>query len=487
MNYPATSVVLKKEKFMGQTLPATHAQKALWVSFLINPTSASFNLPYIFRLSGEINFNALSVSWDKTVEQYYSLRTFFSGSPGKIKQHILSSLKGTMEYRELSENESQNYFAAMGSQPFDLRDPPLFLAKLIKYEKSSYYLFFNFHHILVDAKSVSRILTTLSRHYHALVSNKFFIDDNTRNLSMDEYLCWEDQYNKKTWELANHYWRQNLSDYPGIKLLNTDQKGNKGGKLHFNLGKKLSSQVFELSKTQRSSLFSIFTSVWFFTLYYHTGESDLTIGYASGKRPHEIKEFSGLLAQYIPLRIKLSVNMSINEIASKIKTHHKNIAKFRYFPASEILKIYRESVRNHKEKLFNFAISDAQYTMRKFTLKDSEVVSLPVGYTDNQFDLLFRYDVLSEDIKMSIEYSENFSGDNVQKMADFIRGMIRISTVDYKNPLKDILCSVPGFPFKISGKKQSLHPRSAIDLFNFVVKKRPDKLSIAPSVRVVVT
>jgi len=66
----------------GWVLPASFGQRRLWLIDQLNPHSATYNVPWAVRLSGNLNVSALARSLDEVVRRHESLRTTFRAGTG---------------------------------------------------------------------------------------------------------------------------------------------------------------------------------------------------------------------------------------------------------------------------------------------------------------------------------------------------------------------------------------------------------------------
>jgi hypothetical protein len=105
----------------------------------VGPDSATYNVPAAFRLSGELNLNALEQSLNEVVRRHEVLRTVFATIDGNLVQKILPSLVIALTPIDLSQQPENDQELALQSllknealQPFDLSRGPLIRAQLLR-------------------------------------------------------------------------------------------------------------------------------------------------------------------------------------------------------------------------------------------------------------------------------------------------------------------------------------------------------------------
>ena len=65
-------------------LPLSYAQQRLWFIDQLEPGSATYNIPFAVRLSGELDEQALQKSLNEIVQRHEVLRTSFPSKDGSL-------------------------------------------------------------------------------------------------------------------------------------------------------------------------------------------------------------------------------------------------------------------------------------------------------------------------------------------------------------------------------------------------------------------
>ena len=74
----------------------------------------------------------------------------------------------------------------------NIQSPPLFRFKVVVCEDDSFFIFFTFHHALLDGWSVALLMTTLITHYDKLLNNKT-IETEENDFEYGEYVLLENK------------------------------------------------------------------------------------------------------------------------------------------------------------------------------------------------------------------------------------------------------------------------------------------------------
>ena len=68
--------------------PASPAQERLWFHAELEPKSPAYNMAHVFRLTGEIDVEALEAAINGVLARHEALRTTFHGADGRPIQVV---------------------------------------------------------------------------------------------------------------------------------------------------------------------------------------------------------------------------------------------------------------------------------------------------------------------------------------------------------------------------------------------------------------
>lgn len=141
-------------------LPLSFAQARLWFLDKLQPDSAFYNIPIVWRFSGQLNVAALQSSLNEIIRRHEALRTNFVTQEDRPVQVIASTLSLKLEIVDLlhlpqgeREVEMQRLVTTEAVQPFDLEREPLVRAALLQLGSTEYVFVLTAHHTIFDGWS----------------------------------------------------------------------------------------------------------------------------------------------------------------------------------------------------------------------------------------------------------------------------------------------------------------------------------------------
>ena len=154
--------------------PLTHAQRPLWIQQEMCPGSSVYNVPYAFRIEGDLNVPALVASLTQLVQRHEALRTVFVVDQGVPKQRVEVAGAWHVKLEDLTPTPDalDDVLQTAAQKPFNLSKGPLFRASIITLAEQLHVLFFNAHHIVFDGTSVEILLNELGLAYEATIQGR---------------------------------------------------------------------------------------------------------------------------------------------------------------------------------------------------------------------------------------------------------------------------------------------------------------------------
>src|SRR5262249_11463899 len=140
----------------------TKNQVIVWLGHKMNPDTPLYNIPCYLKLRGSINRDHFRRAFQVVVDSSDALRTVVEEQDDIPQQLVLPDLRFEMEYLDFSGEPNPD--AALHTWandrcaiPFRL-DQRLFDCALTKISEQDFVVYFNAHHIIIDAWSISVLL-----------------------------------------------------------------------------------------------------------------------------------------------------------------------------------------------------------------------------------------------------------------------------------------------------------------------------------------
>lgn len=304
-------------------LPASYGQERIWFFEKMFPNSATYNIPYLFEIKGELNPTLLKNTIHTIVDRHETLRTTIHEFKGEIMQKV--SLQTSpysfklMDKLFIEQNlPLKTYIRQFALRPFSLKKGPLVKFELIKISTHRHILLMNVHHIIFDAWSIDIFTSELLKIYHLLDNN---IDIKIEELKYQyaDYANWE----KERLQGANlkdklNFWKKYLHEAPNMIELPTDYvRGEnmtyKGNNIRFTFPKELIRKCRDYVSTKGTSLYSFFLAAFKILLYKYSGQRDIMIGSPISNRTEpSIQNIIGFFVNTVPIRGYVNPNDSFD-------------------------------------------------------------------------------------------------------------------------------------------------------------------------------
>ncbi|QLJ03491.1 amino acid adenylation domain-containing protein [Streptomyces sp. NEAU-sy36] len=155
----------------GERVPLSYAQTRLWFLNRLEGPNATYNIPLVLRLTGDLDRAALSAALRDVADRHESLRTVFPETGGVAGQHVLGPVEGApaLEESEVAADALEAAVSETVLRGFDLTCQPPLRARLLTPAGTAgeAVLVLVMHHIAADGWSLGPLLRDLSEAYAA--------------------------------------------------------------------------------------------------------------------------------------------------------------------------------------------------------------------------------------------------------------------------------------------------------------------------------
>lgn len=303
----------------GSVGPLSSSQSGLWFIEQYEQGSHLYNMPVFFRLTGELDVDALTFAFDALVARHASLRTRFQRSAeGRGEQEILPHRDFHLSRENLSYLEPQAREERVTQrvqeeilQPFDITSGVLTRVTLLELGEREHVLMINQHHIISDGWSVKNMFADLKVAYLAYQNRQQPSWDEPR-LTYIDYAHWFNSPLFRDYhEQFKAFWVERLAGIPDVHSLPLDKprpaQQDSGGEVVFStIDNCLWARFKALCQQHNTSPFIGLHAVFALLLARHSGERDIVIGtpLAYRERP-EVEPLVGFFVNTLVLRTQL--------------------------------------------------------------------------------------------------------------------------------------------------------------------------------------
>ncbi|HEX6184593.1 MAG TPA: amino acid adenylation domain-containing protein, partial [Pyrinomonadaceae bacterium] len=298
-------------------LPLSFSQRRLWFLDQLEPGSLAYHIPIPVRISGVLDFGALSRAFFEVMRRHEALRTTFTNAGvGEPVQTIMPPVPVPLPIVDLSELSAKERWETTPavayehtSVPFDLSTGPLINALVVRLAADDHYVLVTMHHIISDGWSVQVLARELSMLYAAYVRGEA---SPLRELPVQfgDYASWQRRLLQgELLEAQLSYWRTQLGGAPAALELPTDKprralRRRPAGGVPLGVEAELAARVREACRREGVTPFMLLLGCWAAVLARHSGREEVLVGSpVAGRRRAELEGLVGFFVNTLALRV----------------------------------------------------------------------------------------------------------------------------------------------------------------------------------------
>jgi amino acid adenylation domain-containing protein/non-ribosomal peptide synthase protein (TIGR01720 family) len=316
-----------------ERLPLSFAQQRLWVLYRVEGPSPTYNIPLVWRLTGELDADALQRAVDDLVARHEPLRTVFPEEDGRAYQLILEPSQAHVEVAAEAvrdEDELAGRLAEAAGHGFELdREVPL-RAHLFRIAEDEQVLLLLLHHIAGDEWSDAPLTRDLAAAYEAHTAGRA-PERAPLPVQYADYSLWQravlgdekDPASLAFRQLA--FWKRTLDGLPEELALPADrprplEATYRGGLADIALDAELTSGLRELARSSNVSMFMIVQAAVAALLTRLGAGTDIPLGSPiSGRGEEALEDLVGFFLNTLVLRTDTSGDPAFRELLARVR------------------------------------------------------------------------------------------------------------------------------------------------------------------------
>ncbi|MET3038569.1 condensation domain-containing protein, partial [Chryseobacterium sp. NRRL B-14859] len=294
--------------------PLSSSQRRLWILSRFEGADGAYNIPEVFRVSGEVDLSSLRNSYFSLLSRHEILRTVFrENADGEVYQHILTdvfeeSFAHLILDFSIEEGNVSEIIRSESNRIFDLSEGPLIRFTVLEDVSGSGYIFcLVMHHIISDGWSMDILKKELFTLYHSFKEGDPAVLPPLA-LQYKDYAFWEQSELEANGSESKTYWQAQLSG--DLPVLNLPSKGVRpsvktyhGENIYGFISETTLSELKKISLNTGCTLFMTVLSAVKVLLYRYSGQKDLIIGTPVAGRDHaDLHDQIGFYVNTLALR-----------------------------------------------------------------------------------------------------------------------------------------------------------------------------------------
>jgi amino acid adenylation domain-containing protein len=315
-----------------EALPLSFAQQRLWFLERLQPGTATYNLPSVFRLDGPLSIPALAAALGEIDRRHDVLRTTFAVVAGEPVQVIAPPAPRPFPVVDLAglpagprNAESARLAQEEARRPFDLSRGPLLRETLVCLGSEEHRLLLTFHHVASDGWSLGVLLDELGALYRAGLAGR---PSPLPELPVQyaDFALWQRRWldgDVLAAQLA--YWRHALSGAELTLDLPIDRprppvRGSRGASEEKRLPAELGARVESLGRSRGATLFMTHLAAFGALMHRYTGAADVLVGTpVAGRTRAETEPLIGFFVNNLVMRTAFASAPTFDELLAETR------------------------------------------------------------------------------------------------------------------------------------------------------------------------
>jgi len=421
---------------INKHLPVSHSQKRIWIRENERKTDyTKFNVPIILKLDEPISSGCLIKTIEKLCKKHEVLSWNFDLTDDNS---IVVKNNKTIEIENVfstitNAKDIEKRIKALEFLTFGNLRQRLFKFYLLSGKNGEHYLIMNFHHMIVDARSVSIILKDLQTIFTCEAARQSL--DITQPPSYCQYILSEQQYlQSPRYKIDLDYWRKQLlgaepaqipyctnsrkSIFPGAKSVKVTLKKENFDKLK-NMARKLSVSDFSI----------VLSALYVLLSRYNSGKYFLAV--VASTRPTPFDDTLGCFINALPVSFE---NNIANQISGKLieRIHEKLLeaTAHQHCPFDKILEELSKSEISNSIPTSKIAIVyENALDLSPILLGD--VIAQPIigNYATPRNDITIYYYICNDSLVINFEFnSQLYTIKKIKKLSETLIHIMEIMT-----------------------------------------------------------
>ena len=377
-------------------LPLSLNQEQLWVLEQMMPGTDFFNMPYVFRLTGEVDVAALERSLLEIIRRHEALRTVFAkvhGRPVQVVTQVCDLHLPVIDLRNQSGTDLGKQAAGLILEEregaFDLTVGPLLRSKLIRLADKEWFLLITMHHVISDQWSMLIFRKELVALYEAFCQGRSSPLPDPQ-IQFADYACWE-RHLLENGSLRRQlaYWKKKLAGSLAHLEFNKISKRERIGSLQsccqiIELDQPLFIAIRAFARDQHCTPFMVLVTALSILLHVYTGQRDIRIGTLVANRGR--KETEGLIGYFINtviLCLSVSEKQTVKQLLRQVRKITLSANAHSELPFEQVARTVEAELNVERSSLFQILFNYEVSTPGSVEMNGLTIASLGIRRLEN--------------------------------------------------------------------------------------------------------
>ena len=430
--------------------PLSFSQQRLWFLDQLG-AGAAYNMPWAFRLKGELDVAALEHSINSVIERHEVLRTRFPAVDGKPVQEILEHLEVPLRKVDLDsvdpadhESELARMYGVEALQTFDLARGPLIRPTLVRLSDDDHVLFLSIHHVIFDGWSIGVLNHELMAHYLRFTGGDApSLPDLPVQYS--DFSAWQGSWMQG--EMLERYldhWRDKLQGVSVLELP-TDRprpaiQTYNGAAHPLAIPADLTRALKVLGQRRGVTLAMTLMAAYKTLLHRYSGQDDIVVGAPIANRGRsEIENLVGFFVNSLVLRTDLSGDPTFVELLTRVQETALAAYEHQDLPFERLVDELHPQRDQSQNPLFQVVFAMQNAPGEALVLPGLEIRPFDAGARTTRFDIELHLRDTPDGVAGGFCYNTDlFDADTIGRMGTHFLALLSAIAARPESPLSEL-------------------------------------------------
>ncbi|MFL0799417.1 MAG: amino acid adenylation domain-containing protein [Agarilytica sp.] len=431
---------------IGKTndIPLALEQKAYWFFYELENSSSTYNIPFLTKISGQLDVAALERSINALFKRHEMLRSVFQKTASGVVQHIQAHKDHRLQVVSIHNSELTDMLDNEVQRSFDLENEIPVRIKLFQYDdKQEYILSIIFHHGTMDGWSLGIYIREMAELYRAFTQGKT-PSLEALPLTYSDYVIWQNQiFMSASYENKIDFWKNNLAGLSPILDLPTDyirppKQSYRGATSKIQLSHKLTDDLRNFARSEGVTLYNVLLSALALLMSKYSRSRDIPIGTAVANRPNsQLEGIVGCFANAIVVRCGIDENISFSELIQKTSKSSMEAFDNAEIPFDAVVNAVKPERSLGVPPIFQVMFRLHNHDMGWDTeLQGVEIEGFDYSKPVSELDLNISLRETETDIIGEFTYATDlFSQETIQRFISHYKQLLTSAISDRENPV----------------------------------------------------
>ncbi|MGP3990043.1 amino acid adenylation domain-containing protein [Streptomyces sp. 3N207] len=436
-----------------ERLPLSFAQLRLWFLYRLEGASATYNIPLVVGLEGEVDEGALGAALGDVVARHENLRTVFAEFDGVPCQRVMPSdeledVRPGLTVSRVETGEVEEVVAGLVRHRFELSGELPVRAGLLVVSETERVLVLVVHHIAADGWSLRPLWRDLCDAYSARCGG-VAPDWAPLPVQYADYTLWQHEYlgseedpdSLISRQLA--YWQRELDGAPEQLPLPTDRPrpavaSHRGDTLVVEWPSELCARLRQMAKSGDASLFMVLHAGLVALLTrLNAGEDageDVVIGsVVAGRTDEALDDLVGFFVNSLVLRVDSSGDPTFRQLVRRVRDTDLRAYDNQDVPFEQLVDVLNPTRTLAHHPLFQVMLTLQDALDTELSLPNTYGRLMPASVGASRVDLLISVGECthSEGISLTVEYNTDiFERPTVEDLMARFRSLLETAVDD---------------------------------------------------------